>query len=93
MKLDELLSALRGLQVETGSLACLGCGHEHNCGIYGCRIINEAFWRLARQRSGILAIDARRDTARGTERALLSAVLKVLESDDEEGGVDNGGFE
>lgn len=30
MKIDELIKALRGLKVETGSLACLGCGHEHN---------------------------------------------------------------
>ena len=28
MKREELLRALRRLSVETGSLACLGCGHE-----------------------------------------------------------------
>lgn len=30
MKTDELIEALRRLKVQTGSLACLGCGHEHN---------------------------------------------------------------
>lgn len=30
MKTEELITALRGLKVETGSLACLGCGYEHN---------------------------------------------------------------
>ena len=28
MKTDELIEALRRLKVQTGSLACLGCGHE-----------------------------------------------------------------
>lgn len=36
------LQALRNLKVETGSLACLGCGHEHNCGIHGCAILRNA---------------------------------------------------
>lgn len=38
----ELIKALSCLKVETESLACMGCGHEHNCGIYGCAIIREA---------------------------------------------------
>lgn len=42
MKTDELIEALRRLKVQTGSLACLGCGHEHNCGTGGCAIIREA---------------------------------------------------
>ena len=32
--------------METGSIACLGCGHEHNCGIHGCAIIREAAEKL-----------------------------------------------
>ena len=39
---EEVLCALDALTVQTGSLACLGCGHEHNCGIHGCAIIREA---------------------------------------------------
>ena len=42
MTTDEILRALDALAVETGSLACLGCGHEHNCGIHGCAIIRAA---------------------------------------------------
>jgi len=38
----ELIEALSRLKVETGSLVCTGCGHEHNCGIHGCAIIREA---------------------------------------------------
>ena len=37
----ELIAALRRLKVETGSLVCVGCGYEHNCGIHGCRILRE----------------------------------------------------
>lgn len=42
MKIDDLISALSQLRVETGSLACLGCGHEHNCSTSGCAIIRAA---------------------------------------------------
>ena len=28
--------------MQPGSLACLGCGREHNCGIHGCAILREA---------------------------------------------------
>lgn len=46
MKRDELIRALRRLKVETGSLACLGCGHEHSCSVHGCVIITEAIAQL-----------------------------------------------
>ena len=42
MSREELLRALRRLAVETGSLACLGCGYEHNCSLHGCAVIREA---------------------------------------------------
>ena len=38
----ELTVQLRRMSVETGSLACLGCGHEHNCGIHGCALLRQA---------------------------------------------------
>ena len=43
---QELIRALRAIRVEKGSLACLGCGHEHNCGIHGCAIMRAAADRL-----------------------------------------------
>ena len=46
MERNQLLDALRRMQVETGSLVCLGCGHEHNCGVHGCAIIREAVAQL-----------------------------------------------
>lgn len=42
MKIEDLVAALRRLKVQTGSLACLGCGLEHDCGVHGCRILREA---------------------------------------------------
>lgn len=42
MRTKDILAALRSLKVETGSLVCMGCGREHDCGIHGCRIVREA---------------------------------------------------
>lgn len=49
MTSKELITALRRLSVETGSLGCFGCGHEHNCGLRGCAILREAVSVLERQ--------------------------------------------
>ena len=49
MGLSDLISALNSLKVETGSLACLGCGHEHDCTTHGCAIIREALETLKAQ--------------------------------------------
>lgn len=46
MTKNELIKALQRLKVETESIACLGCGHEHNCDILGCAIIREATEKL-----------------------------------------------
>ena len=53
MKTDELIMALQKLKVQTGSLACLGCGHEHNCGVHGCALIREAVTKLIEQNGWI----------------------------------------
>lgn len=42
MDFEKTLQALRRMKVETGSLPCFGCGHEHNCGIHGCAILQSA---------------------------------------------------
>ena len=42
MTISDLIKALQRLKVETGSIACLGCGHEHNCGIHGCAVMRAA---------------------------------------------------
>ena len=46
------IHALRRLSVETGSLACLGCGYEHKCTISGCAIIRSAIALLEKMGGG-----------------------------------------
>ena len=44
----ELAAALSRIAPETGSLVCIGCGYEHNCGIHGCALLREASERIKR---------------------------------------------
>lgn len=46
MEVEKILKALRHLKVETGSLACLGCGHENGCSTKGCAVIRAAIEML-----------------------------------------------
>ena len=52
MTIQELIDALRRMQAETGSLACLGCGYEHGCSVHGCAVLKEAADRLERHTRG-----------------------------------------
>ena len=44
----ELIRQLR--RIGTDNHCCFGCGFEHNCGIHGCAVINEAI-RLLENRA------------------------------------------
>lgn len=46
MKTQEIIKTLRRMAVNTGTLNCLGCGYEHNCGVHGCRVLREAADKL-----------------------------------------------
>lgn len=53
----DLAAALRRIAPETGSLACLGCGYEHDCGIHGCALLREAAersWKAIRRKSFLM---------------------------------------
>lgn len=65
MRDQELVNALRRLKVETGSLACLGCEHEHNCGVSGCAVMREAADRIANMNTHILALQKEIENLRG----------------------------
>lgn len=65
MEHKELLAALNHLKVETGSLACLGCGYEHNCGVSGCAVMREAADRIANQNTHIAALQQEIEKLRG----------------------------
>lgn len=65
MRDQELVSAIRRLKVETGSLACMGCGHARNCGVSGCAVMREAADRIANQRTHIAALQMEIEKLRG----------------------------
>lgn len=56
MKRDEIVAGLRRQRVETGSIACLGCGWENSCGVHGCRILREAADMLENDESQAIAL-------------------------------------
>lgn len=82
MRPHEIMRALRRLRVETGSLACAGCGHEHNCGIHGCAIIQGAGNLIDSQRALIQALkqanDDHRDMLAERDRAASPAAVEEL---------------
>ena len=53
---NELINTLRRLKVQTGSLACLGCGHEHSCSVRGCAIVRSAADLLEQQKNEIASL-------------------------------------
>lgn len=65
MRDQELVNALRRLKVETGSLACLGCGHEHDCGAQGCALINMAADALGNSERHTAALQRMIENLRG----------------------------
>lgn len=69
-ELDELIRRLSRMKVQTGSLVCLGCGQEHNCGIHGCAVLRRAV-------SAVRELDERRAKAvrpADTDPALIAAL-------------------
>lgn len=69
-KLDELIRQLSRMKVQTGSLVCLGCGLEHNCGIHGCAVLRRAV-------SAVRELDELRERLRrGEDDAALAAALR-----------------
>ena len=46
MENPEIIDALKRMKVQTGSLVCLGCVHEHHCSVHGCAVINSAIWAI-----------------------------------------------
>lgn len=65
MESQDLVNAIRRLKVETGSLACMGCGHKRNCGVSGCAIMREAADRIANQSTHIAALQQEIEKLRG----------------------------
>lgn len=71
MRDQELVNAIRQLKMETGSLACMGCGHEHNCGVSGCAVMREAADRIVNQSTHIAALQQKIEKLRVQNRQLM----------------------
>lgn len=82
----ELLAALRRLKVETGSLVCLGCGYEQNCGVHGCAVLRAAEERLREllrpSSSASAPAGAEKQTAQ--DKVTAAAVLREISIDEKE---------
>lgn len=63
MNTKELINSLNRMKVQTGSLVCLGCGHEHNCGVHGCAVLREAAVRLSLYEYTLKQVAKERDAA------------------------------
>ena len=77
MKDKDLVNAIRRLKVETRSLACIGCGRGHNCGVSGCAIMREAADRIANQSTHIAALQMEIEKLRGQNEQLREAAALV----------------
>ena len=77
----ELIAAMRRLSVETGSLACVGCGREHSCGIHGCAILREAADRLEALADQLHYAQAERDVV--TKRMIALEIERATKEDTE----------
>lgn len=78
MRDQELVNAIRRLKVETGSLACMGCGHEHNCGVSGCAVMREAADRIVNQGNHIAALFNGIDVDRMKELAEADRTVRLV---------------
>ena len=63
MTTDELIKALERMKPETvsRSFCCLGCGHEHSCGVHGCAIIREAIKTARLYQAAYKVLERQRD--------------------------------
>ena len=76
MDFSATFAALRRLRVETGSLVCFGCGHEHNCSTHGCAILRNAVEHMEAALSNYDSLSA---LVHRLETELKSEILSAAE--------------
>lgn len=76
MDFSATLAALRRLRVETGSLVCFGCGHEHNYSTHGCAILRNAVEHMEAALSNYDSLSA---LVHHLETELKSEILSAAE--------------
>ena len=76
MDFSATLAALRRLRVETGSLVCFGCGHEHNYSTHGRAILRNAVEHMEAALSNYDSLSA---LVHRLETELKSEILSAAE--------------
>lgn len=76
MDFSATLAVLRRLRVETGSLVCFGCGHEHNYSTHGCAILRNAVEHMEAALSNYDSLSA---LVHHLETELKSEILSAAE--------------
>ena len=61
---EDMMRQLRILEIERRPEACLGCGHEHNCSVHGCAVINDAATELADKDAEIASLKSENERIR-----------------------------
>lgn len=79
MKNEEIVKWLRSKKVETGSLLCLGCGHEHNCGIHGCAVMRAAADAMENLQTENAALRRQIDSLTDAQAVMVKEFNKKLE--------------
>lgn len=81
MTKDEIVRNLRRLKVQTGSLACLGCGQEHNCGIHGCAILLAAIQEPEQQKGLLDAMEKAAKHYKEQRNAAVKQLRRIADCD------------
>ena len=76
---EEIMKWLRSKKVETGSLLCLDCGHEHNCGIHGCAVMRAAADAMENLQTENAALRRTIDNLTSAQAVLLKEFAAKLE--------------
>ena len=79
MKNEDIVKWLRSKKVETGSLLCLGCGHENNCGIHGCAVMRAAADAMENLQTENAAIRRQIENLTSAQAVMVKELDKKLE--------------
>ena len=79
MNYEEIVNWLRSKKVETGSLLCLGCGHENNCGIHGCAVMRAAADAMENLQTENAALRRATDALTGAQAVMVKEFTAKLE--------------
>lgn len=90
---EDIVKWLRSKKVETGSLLCLGCGHENNCGIHGCAVMRAAADAIENLQTENAALRRQIDNLTDVQAVMVKEFTEKLEELDQVKAALKGGTE